>query len=157
MQGGLRPECDLRSKWEGAVVLGLSPSLSGGGVVVCAHDCRAGQPRWLSSLARGLEPAGLALESVPSGPETISRIERGNVAAALLVHALPQPDSLSLLRIIRGLDAGLPCWLVAREVTHATLQVAFALKAAAVLADPVDSELLALAMLKVLGRNRLHN
>ena len=132
------------------MVLGLSPSLSGG-VVVVAHDCHAGQPRWLSSLARGLEPAGLALESVPSGPETISRIERGNVAAALLVHALPQPDSLSLLRIIRGLDAGLPCWLVAREVTHATLQ------AAAVLADPVDSELLALAMLKVLGRNRLHN
>ncbi len=90
------------------------------------------RPQWFGALEAVLNPGSLDVCPAYSAPDTIRRVEQGGLAAALLVADDESIDPLSLLRIIRSIDAVLPCCLVTTEATKAMLQSAFLLNAMSV-------------------------
>ena len=56
---------------------------------------------------------------------------------------LERPDGLTVLRLIRTIDAGLPCVLVSRQTGRRLLQDALSLAAFSVVRSPVDDRVLA--------------
>ena len=94
--------------------------------------------------------SGLVACRVHTGPDTIRRVERGGLAAAVVCGDRGQIDGLSLLRIIRSIDEELPCWLVIRDATRQTLEAALALRVTSVLTHPVEVGELILALRRVL-------
>lgn len=73
------------------------------------------------------------------------------MAAAVLVADERDIDGLSLLRIIRGIDEVLPCWLVTEMATRQTLQMALSLRAMSVFVSPFDPGELWFAVRRIVG------
>ncbi|MFQ5414685.1 MAG: hypothetical protein ACE5E6_09535 [Phycisphaerae bacterium] len=107
---------------------------------------------WLSDMAGRLRAFDLVVTPARSSRETIERVESGGLAGAVLVGDPVEIDGLSLLRVVRSIDAELPCWLVAAYAGRHTIQTALALRATGVLAQPVDVSALSMALLSVLAR-----
>ena len=126
----------------------LRPGSTGGKQVLTSLLPGRSAPRWLGDLGIGLRPAGLSIMPAYSESETIARIERGNLAAAIVVADDRQTDGVSLLRIIRSIDGVLPCWLVATDPTRQSLQTALSLHVRGVITHPIDVGGLTLALLK---------
>lgn len=84
-------------------------------------------------------PDGFFVSRVHTVPDTIRRVERGGLAAAVVWAAQGQFDGLSVLRIIRSIDRELPCWLVARHATRQTLEEALLLRVKSVLSCPLEA------------------
>ena len=122
--------------------------------VLLAHE-RVPQWGWLGSLEDALRPAGYGVCRTHSGADTIERVERGGLAAAVLLGDGQRIEGLSLLRIIRSIDSALPCWLVMETPTRRTMQTAFSLRATSVMSYPVAREDLSLALMKVLPEQPL--
>ena len=110
-----------------------------------SHDLR-----WWGELDDAFRPAGLAVYRAHSGPETIRWIERGGIAGAVLVADRQRINGLSLLHIIRSIDAELPCWLVTHAPTRPTLEAALALRATCVMNNLPPARELALAVRRLL-------
>ena len=100
----------------------------------------AGGPEadWVAGITSFLEARSIEVERAHSGRQTIDLVERGGIDAAILSAPRPRADELSLLRIIRSRDAGLPCVVVTTEVCRGTLQQALTLGAYSVVTEPVD-------------------
>ena len=103
----------------------------------------SGQGRWADALSRIFEPQGIVVRRAPTRPETVSIVEHEPVAVAGLGVEQPRMDGLSVLRIIRNLDAALPCVLVSRQASRPLMEQALGLGAYSVLADPVDVDIMA--------------
>ncbi len=97
--------------------------------------------QWVEGLGARLEPRGVVVQRASSGREAIRMVEDGGISLAILDAELPRMDGLSVLRIIRSIDARLPCLLVAEKPTRHFFQEALALEAYSVLAEPVDERL----------------
>ena len=117
---------------------------------------RAREPAgWLSAVADGLRPAGVVLTHADCGQATVDRVALGGLVGVVLAGGSPEIAPLSLLRVVRSIDADLPCWLVTGDMRRHTLQTALALRATGVFAKPVDVSGLTLVMLKILSDPRL--
>ncbi len=121
--------------------------------LLLAHRRTSIRPGWFDALDTVLSPGSLALCPAYTAPDTIRRVEQGGIAAALLVADDEAIDPLSLLRIIRSIDASLPCCLVTTDATRSTLQNAFFLNAMSVVthAASVDEMTLVLRRLVTPG------
>jgi len=111
-----------------------------------AQDALA--PFWFNELDQSLTPSGFQVCRVHDGTETIRRVERGGLAAAVLWEDEQIIDALSLLRIIRSITLTLPCWVVTDDASRHTMQTALGLRAAGVLSRPVGASDLGLALRK---------
>lgn len=118
--------------------------------VLCAHGQPASEPRWLIELDELLTPKGFVIYRTTSGSETIQRVERGGLAAVVLVADERRIHGLSLLSIIRSIDGDLPCCLVTADSRRSTLQTALSLRATSVMTHPIASGELTLAIKKLL-------
>ena len=115
-----------------------------------SHGLFCAGSRWLGEVEEGLRPSGLVVCRAHSGPDTIRRVEQGGLGAAVLIADRTQIDGLSILRVIRSIDAELPCWLVTPEATRQLLEAALSLQVTSVLTQPVEVNRLTLALKKVL-------
>jgi CheY-like chemotaxis protein len=106
----------------------------------------AGQGRWPDALADLFEPQGIAVRRTADGPETISVVRREQVSVAVLAVEQPRLDGLSVLRMIRGVNAALPCVLVSPQASRLVMEQALGLGAYSVLDAPVDAGILAQVM-----------
>lgn len=118
--------------------------------VLFAHNPAVRDAGWIGEVVAVFDPTGLAVFQAHSGPDAIRRVERGGLAGAVLIGDRAQIDGLALLRIIRSIDAELPCWLVTNEPTRLTLEVALSLRATCVMSQPATGAELALAVRRLL-------
>ena len=118
--------------------------------VLFSHASLRGGPHWLGKVEAGLRPSGFVVCQTHSGPDTIRRVERGGLSGAVLIADGIQIDGLSILRVIRSIDAELPCWLVTREATRQLLEAALSLHVTSVMTQPVEVDRLTLALKRVL-------
>ena len=118
--------------------------------VLFSHSLLRSRPRWLGEVEDGLRPSGFVVCRTHSGPDTIRRVEQGGLGAAVLIADGAQIDGLSILRIIRSIDAELPCWLVTTDTTRQLLEAALSLHVTSVMTQPVEVNRLTLALKRVL-------
>jgi len=118
--------------------------------VLFAHGQPGDHSHWLIELDEMLKPRGLELYRTSSGPETIRRVERGGLAAAVLIADERQIRGLSLLSIIRSIDDNLPCCLVTTDIGRSSLQIALSLRATSVMTLPIEGGELSMALQKLL-------
>ncbi|MBI1826493.1 MAG: hypothetical protein HY287_08180 [Planctomycetes bacterium] len=109
-------------------------------------------PQWYDDLDAHFRPVGLEVCRTRSGSDAIDRIEQGGLAGAVLVADDHEIQGLSLVRIIRSIDAVLPCWLVTDAASRATLEAALALRVASVITRPSGPEDIRLPVDRVLHR-----
>lgn len=110
----------------------------------------AGAPRWYDDLDDVFRPVGLELCRAHSGRDAIERVERGGLAGAVLVSDEHEITGLSLLRIIRSIDAVLPCWLVTDAASRQTMETALALRVSSVITRPLGPGDIGLPVRRVL-------
>jgi hypothetical protein len=116
--------------------------------VLLAHQQWPLDRRWYADIDEAFAPAGLLACRVHNRVEAVQRIEQGGLSGAVLVSDERCIEGLSLLRIIRSIDAELPCWLVAEGPSRWTLQEALALKVASVIAPSIGAMELTVALRK---------
>jgi len=118
--------------------------------VLFAHNPAGKDSGWFGDVVAVFDHTGLAVFQAHSGPDAIRCVERGGLAGAVLIGDRGAIDGLALLRIIRSIDAELPCWLVTNEPTRPTLEVALSLRATCVMNQPASGAELALAVRRLL-------
>ncbi len=119
--------------------------------VLVSHGRAAIGAGWLCDVEDVFRPSGFVVCRTHSVPDTVERVERGGLAAAVLVEDQPQLDALSLVRIIRSIDVDLPCWLVTENTSRRTLETALSLSVAGVLAPPDNAAVLSRTMIRFLS------
>lgn len=119
--------------------------------VLLAHEGCAITPSWVDEMATALEPAGMFVRQAYSHQETVRCVERGGLAAAVLVTGGRRIDGISILRIIRSIDSVLPCWIVAERTDRAMLQAALSLRVTSVIAQPAKVVDITRALRRVIG------
>lgn len=120
--------------------------------VLVARGRGGGVWQWYDDIEARFQPVGLSVVRVHTSPDAVRRVEQGGLAGAVLVTDGRRIDGLSLLRIIRSIDAQLPCWLVTSDTTRYTLQAALALRATSVIHDSTGARELSLALRNALIR-----
>ena len=118
--------------------------------VLIAHDPSAEGLEWIDEVRSVLEPDGLLVRRTHSAEDTARCVERGGLAAAVLVAGGGRMNGLSVLRIVRSIDVVLPCWLVALRTDRSTLQAALALRVTSVIAQPAEAMDIARALRTVI-------
>jgi len=108
--------------------------------VLLACGQRGENATWFARIDVVFRPSGFVLCRTRTGIETVQRVEQGGLAAAVLMEDQRAIDGLSLLRIIRSIDAGLPCWLVTDDTRRHTLQAALALQATSVITHAIEPD-----------------
>lgn len=95
--------------------------------------------QWLADIDAAFAPVGLVACRANTGDEAARFVEQGGLSAAVLWAAQQWNDGLNLVRIIRGIDRDLPCWLIGDGASRWALQEALALRVTSVLAHGVDA------------------
>ncbi len=108
--------------------------------MLLAHRRGTSPANWVWGADDVARTASLDVCRAYSGTETVDRVTRGGLAAAVLVADSREIDGLSLLRMIRGINDVLPCWLVTESATRPMLQSAFSLRATSVFVSPFDPD-----------------
>ncbi|MHC4610393.1 MAG: response regulator transcription factor, partial [Planctomycetota bacterium] len=106
--------------------------------LLISYAPRALEGDWITGLSRHFQPYPLEVRRAYTGRETIGLVERSEIDAAILSVELPQMDGLNVLRIIRSIDAELPCVMLTADASKRTLQRALELGAYSVVTQPVD-------------------
>jgi len=106
---------------------------------------------WCEHVGEVVEPEGFDPVIAPSLDEVIDLVGSGRVSAAIL-GPVEEPDPLTVLRMIRTVNSGLPIVLVARHMTRRVLEDALSLAAFSVIQSPVEDELLAEVVHRILTR-----
>lgn len=135
----------------GLVTLAPKTRLEPAGEVLLAHRRFGDEIRWCDELESTLRRARLSFFRAHSGREVVRRVERGGLAAAVLVGDEREIDGLSILRIVRSIDAALPCWLVMRRMSRHTLQTAFSLRVSSVIHYASGADDLSVALRGILA------
>lgn len=107
---------------------------------------------WGHEIETFLTPTGVVVYRARSCDDAVRRIEEGGLSAAVLMQHQPAPDGVdvfSLLRIIRSIDAVLPCWLVTRVMTRRSLERALDLRVQSMIQYPAGVEDLLAGLRKV--------
>jgi len=102
-------------------------------------------------VASSLESVRLTVCRTHTGQDTIARVERGGLSAAVVCGDASRIDGLSVLRIIRSIDNVLPCWLVTTRPSRQVLEAALALRVTSVIACPFEEQDLLGALRRVLS------
>ena len=118
--------------------------------LLLAHSRRTFGPQWLTEAGSGLRPSGYQVHRTHTGVETIARVEQGGLSAAVLIADQCDIDGMSLVQIIRSIDAELPCWLVTESPTRQTLQQALTLRITSVISQPTEMDGLVIALQRLL-------
>jgi DNA-binding response OmpR family regulator len=121
--------------------------------LLVSHGEEPDDSDWVGGLTSYLEPRRVGVHRAFTGQQTIGLVKRGGIDAAVLSCQLPRMDGLSVLRIIRSIDADLPCVMVTADASKRTLQRALELQAYTVLTRPVNLTALT-RVLAGLFRNR---
>lgn len=119
--------------------------------VLLAHERCAITPSWIDEMETALEPVGMFVRQAHSHQEAVQCVERGGLAAAVLIAGGRRIDGLSILRIIRSIDSDLPCWLVAERTDRSMLQEALSLRVTSVIAQPAKVVDITRALRRVIG------
>ena len=119
--------------------------------VLLCHAQPAEGPAWLRGVDAAMRPAGFMFIRAHCGADTIERVERGGLTAAVLIADQVHIDALSLLRIIRSIDLVLPCCLLTRDTSRRFLETALSLRVNSVIAYPVELDELALGLQKLVA------
>lgn len=100
-----------------------------------------------------LNPSGVSVRHAFTTADVFRVVETRTVHLALVSDA-PRVDGLSALRMIRSIDALLPCVLVANEPDRRWLERALALRAESVFSPPIDLELMFRLVARLLRERR---
>ncbi len=102
-------------------------------------------------------PCGLTLFRARTRADALATVEKGGLAAAILIDDRPRVDGLTLLRLIRSIDMILPCWLVTAKATRRTLEVALDLSVCGVMETPTNVIEFTRTFVRYLDDPRRHN
>lgn len=105
----------------------------------------------MGHVAAELPATGFRWCRLPTGPDVVTRVERGGLAAALFVDDRTAGEGLSLLRIIRSIDRDLPCWFITPMASRQILEAALSLRVISVMTYPVEVTEITLGLRKVFG------
>ncbi len=108
------------------------------GRVLISRATATGHDGWVDGLTHYLAWRSITVQRALSGREAISLVKRGGLDAAILSATTPHMDELSVLRIVRSMDSGLPCVMVTADASRSALQEALALGAYSVVTEPVN-------------------
>jgi len=106
--------------------------------LLISHADRAVGGEWITGLTDYFQPYPIEVRRAFTGREAIGLVEHGGIDAAILSVELPQMDGLNVLRIIRSIDAELPCVMLTAEASKRILQRSLELGAYSVVTLPVD-------------------
>lgn len=120
--------------------------------VLLGHG-RAESISWELELLTRLDPAGVSVRHAYTTADVVRAVEMRAVHLALVSDA-PRIDGLSVLRMIRSIDASLPCVLVANGPDRRWLEHALALRADSVFSPPIDLELMCRLVTRLLRERR---
>lgn len=120
------------------------------GEVLIACEPAFRQVPWIQRLDENLRLEGLSLRHAHTQTEAVAFVERRAPRAVVVSSDRQRIDGLSLLRIIRSLNAQLPCWLITDDANRRMLEVALAMHVISVLHHPVNGEELSIALKRVL-------
>jgi hypothetical protein len=115
---------------------------------------------WGLDIETALHPAGVLVYRETSCGDAVRRVEEGGLSAAVVIEQQPvagSPDVFALLRIIRSLDAVLPCWLVTRMTTRRALERALDLRVQSIIQYSSGVDELLAGLRKVLQDPTLEN
>ena len=104
-----------------------------------------------------LRPCGLTLFRANTRAAALATVEKGGLAAAILIDDRPWIDGITLLRLIRSIDIVLPCWLVTAKATRRTLEAALNLSVCGVMETPANVIEFTRTLVKYLDDPRRHN
>lgn len=125
-------------------------------VLLSYEHCSTGAS-WVGGLDEAFRPRGITLCRASSRAAALATVEKGGLAAAILIDDRPRVDGLTLLRLIRSIDVILPCWLVTARATRRTLEAALDLSACGVMETPTDVIELTRTLTKYLDDPRRRN
>lgn len=112
---------------------------------------------WVGGLDEAFRPCGLTLFRATTRAAALNTVEKGGLAAAILIDDRPRVDGLTLLRLIRSIDMILPCWLVTAKATRRTLEAALNLSVCGVMETPTDVIEFTRTLVRYLDDPRRHN
>ncbi len=125
-------------------------------VLLSDTQCGTGSS-WVGGLDEALRPCGLTLFRANTRAAALDTVEKGGLAAAILIDDRPRVDGLTLLRLIRSIDLILPCWLVTAKATRRTLEAALNLSVCGVVETPTDVMEFTRTLARYLDDPRRHN
>ena len=120
--------------------------------VLLANPARGTLEPWEDDLSRLLAPEAVTLHRSGGRRETVERIEAGGLDLAVLCTESAGRAGMRTLEIIRSLTLELPCLLVTPDTSAAALCRALELRAYSVVHQPVDSEILARLLIRILQK-----
>ncbi len=106
--------------------------------VLLSHMQHGTSASWVGGLDEAFRPCGLTLFRADTRSAALDTVEKGGLAAAILIDDRPRVDGLALLRLIRSIDMVLPCWLVTAKATRRTLEAALELSVCGVMETPTN-------------------
>lgn len=107
---------------------------------------------WCEHVGELAAPQGFQPRIAAGADAAIDLVERGGIDAAILGGRLERPDALTVLKVIRSINAGLPCVVVAQHMSRRVLEDALALAAFSVVQSPVDDQVLSEVVHRILER-----
>ncbi|MCH8148821.1 MAG: response regulator [Planctomycetes bacterium] len=125
--------------------------------VLLSHSQDGTASSWARGLDEALRPCGLTLFRVKTRAAALATVEKGGLAAAILIDDRPRVDGITLLRLIRSIDLVLPCWLVTAKATRRTLEAALNLSVCGVMETPTDAIEFTRTLATYLDDPRRHN
>lgn len=105
-------------------------------VLVALPDARE-EPAWMGPVAAHWPRNTVRWCRAGSESDVARRVERGGLSGVLVVDDRTAGEGLSVLRIIRAIDGGLPCWLITPLVSRPVVESAWALRVVSILMPPV--------------------
>ena len=125
--------------------------------VLLSHTQDGTGSSWVGGLDEAFRPCGLTLFRAHTRADALATVEKGGLAAAILIDDRPRVDGLTLLRLIRSIDMILPCWLVTAKATRRTLEAALDLSVCGVMETPTNVMEFTRTLTRYLDDPRRHN
>ncbi len=112
------------------------------------------QESWHKTVARLLEPQGVATVSARTGQEALSVLENTPVHLAVLDVQMPQLGGLQVIKLMRDRHAGVapPTIMLSADLSSHLLRDALGMSIFSVLGKPVDLDVLLDAMARAMRR-----
>jgi CheY-like chemotaxis protein len=99
-----------------------------------------------------VEPQGFRTLLASSGEEAIEIVQHEHVHVVLLDMYMPTLTGLETIRIVRQVNAVLPCILVTADATEELIRQALLLHAYSVIPKPVSKNVVLYTVVRALGR-----
>jgi len=136
-----------RKRYAGREVRGMNRTRESYNILITDDDtgCR-------EALRVIVEPQGFRTLLASSGEEAVDLVREAPVHLALLDMHLPRMTGLEALRLMRQINAMLPCILVTADATERLIRQALNAHAYSVIPKPVNRHLVLHTVVRALGR-----